>query len=181
MSEKGLVDGGSPSTKGIHVEAEEISSTHSVALRGAEGEEPSFEENVLAEERVRQRTLNSIRLQTRARQDSISSGDGEAVRSPTHLAAPLGEGVERGLSTLSISMPRAENGVREEVDVLQELFEEPEAYSHTVDFQRVIITDTDGEYTDGEDDMIVAGSRVYRSCKRVFLTVTRYVFLYDQR
>lgn len=109
---------------------------------GPDSDEPSFEENVLAEERVRQRTLHSIRFQSRQRQDSISSGDGEGVR--TLSSQVQGAGARIDDAGLAISTGDS-NGVRREVDVRQELFEEPEAYPHTLDFQRVVITETDGE------------------------------------
>lgn len=121
----------------------------SVGLRedapfGQQSDEPSFEENVLAEERVRQRTLHSIRFQSRQRQDSVSSGEGDALRSLSAHGACAAGSVDGG--ALAVSTDRQDpNGVRAEVDVRQQLFEEPEAYPHTVDFQRVIITDTDGK------------------------------------
>lgn len=115
-----------------------------------ESDEPTFEENVLAEERVRQRTLHSIRFQSRQRHDSISSGDGEAVRGLPVLgpSSSLGTAIRPVDASLTISMGGTDqdsNGVRAEVDVRQQLFEEPEAYPHTIDFQRVIITDTNGK------------------------------------
>lgn len=100
-----------------------------------DADETNFEDSVLEEERIRARTLTSIRFQARHRQDSMSSNEDVLAPSTT----TRGESYE-GNNKMSISV----DGVKEDIDVRQALFEEPEAYPHTVDFQRVIITETDG-------------------------------------
>jgi hypothetical protein len=131
-------------------------------FHGPDDDGPTFEENVLAEERVRQRTLHAIRFQSRQRQDSMSSEEAGAGRIPSspggggalpgeppsgrvHSDSASSSGAIGGLSIAAAPLARDGNGVMSEVDVRQELFEEPEAYLHAVDFQRVIITDVDGK------------------------------------
>ncbi len=140
-----------------HIHAECATSAPSVndrdlkkALAEAELEE-SFEDNVAAEERIKARALSTMRLAQLGRGDSPRSSPpspGHALDRKRFAFAPnesdsrqidISERFKIGAVSRDIDI------IREEIDVRNSLFEEHDAYPHSVDFQRVIITEVGGE------------------------------------
>ena len=154
-----------------------------------ETEEVTFEDNVLLEERIKARALSSVRLAQLGRSESprIASGarspDDENFHSPSKARSVNGEAAshefhnatdtveelrEKWQQNMSISMGDI-MVTREEVDVREGLFESQDAYPHSVDFQRVVITEVGGVY--------------YRSSSLFYISLLSFSFslYYEQR
>ena len=120
------------------------------AMAEAELEE-SFEDNVAAEERIKARTLSTMRLAHLGRGDSPRSSppspghavDRKRFASMQTESDPREVDIAERFKIGSVSQDI--DAIREEIDVRNGLFDEHDAYPHSVDFQRVIITEVGGE------------------------------------
>lgn len=137
-----------------------------------ETEEDNFEDNVLLEERIKARALSSVRLAQLGRAESprVVSGarspEDEYCLSPSkgrsgNLEA-VGHEYQNGIDSVEELREKWQQNMsvsmgdimvtREEVDVREGLFESQDAYPHSVDFQRVVITEVGGMFNDLEID-----------------------------
>jgi hypothetical protein len=117
-------------------------------------DEPSFEENVLAEERIKSRTLSILKSarELSCSPDSFSGSipsDSYMRFAAPHITIDTGSNAlrmaQRGTQPF-MSPPDDDSApsIREEIDVREELFQIHDAYPHSTDFQRVIITEANG-------------------------------------
>lgn len=124
----------------------------------AEPDEVSFEDNVLAEERIKSRTLSNLKsarelsCSPEAFVGSIPTDSFMRYAAP-HLPIDVGPGAPRPVPRppQSFLSPAEDDGapsIREEIDVREELFQIHDAYPHSTDFQRVIITEANGTHVE---------------------------------